>query len=195
MTSQSDSSSAAAIASQLVLAVPMNDEDEEEYYRQHSSSSSSFKKLQQTTSRRSVSSSSSATASLSFRLLSSICVSFPMYADKSQLQLQLFSNLIARSRKALLVGFDPLACYMRSLRSVNVENGRMASFFVDTMRPEAGIGARIELEKVNNSEGVTTTGGERSGISSQSVSRFAIVCAKEGAGFVKGVTLSRKQGV
>ena len=137
------------------------------------------------------SSSSSATAS-SFRLLRSICVSFPMYADKSQLQLQLFSNLIARSRKALLVGFDPLACYLRSLRSVNVENGRMASFFVDTMRPEAGIGARIELEKVNNSEGVTTTGGGRSGISSQSVSKFAIVCAKEGAGFVKGVTLSRK---
>ena len=79
-----------------------------------------------------------------------------------------------------MVGFDPLACYMRSLRSVQFNLGR-ASFFINTMKPEAGIGARVDFDKkskeVNMDEHIE-------------ISRFALECAKEGAGFVKGLSLN-----
>jgi hypothetical protein len=180
MTESNSSLSTAAATSQLVLAVPMDEEDEEDYNRQQHSLS--HKRSHQTSKR------TASSAAVQFRLLNSICVSFPMRADKPRLQLQLFSNLIERSRKALLVGFDPLACYLRSLRSSRYENGK-AIFFIDTMRPEAGIGVRIEDDEIRNT--LSANREDRSnGTKSQSLSRFAISCAKEGAGFVKGVTLN-----
>lgn len=56
----------------------------------------------------------------------------PMHADTSKLQLQLFKNLASRSRDALLVGADPVPCYLRALR---LTYGRYAHFFVNSSNP------------------------------------------------------------
>jgi hypothetical protein len=57
-----------------------------------------------------------------------------------------------------------------------------ASFFINTMKPEAGIGARVDFDKTSKEVNLDEQNLE--------ISRFALDCAKEGAGFVKGLNLN-----
>jgi hypothetical protein len=135
----------------------------------------------------------------------------PLEADTSKLQLQLFKNLLAQSRAALLVGFDPLACYLRTLRS---QFGRYALFMPDSLHQDAvGVvwkpGAfrmRADGTAAKKSEkdapaesslgdfSALTTSGASSGPNQQLVQRILSLTqamVEAGAGFAKTVQLQQ----
>jgi hypothetical protein len=111
--------------------------------------------------------------------------------DESRLRLQLFSNLLPRSRAALLVGLDPAACLLAALRGRlgagagkrRARAGRGVGFFADASRPEAGVGVVFGEEGEEEEEGA----GKRL------ARRLAILraAAEEGAGIVTGARLLR----